>query len=202
MMNKQISGAVIALVMAAILCCACHPTAPAVKNSAVANDPGAASTLSLSHSTLVLPLDEALGTVYAFHTETPLDLQWNTEDSSVAEVSMGMITPVAPGTTVISCTDGVSTARCTVVVSAGMDIDYTLRMPNKTLTIAAGGSGKVEYTYTGPGAVAVFSSNPQILQVENGCYTAVSPGTAVITCTDGIYHSQCVVTVTESSPTA
>lgn len=201
-MNKKIFSAVIALVMVAVLCCACNATAPAVKNSSVANDPGASSALSLSHSTLVLPSDEVLGKVFPYHTEDPLALEWHTQDSSVAEVSLGLITPVSPGTTEISCTDGVNTARCTVIVTADMDTEYTLRMSDNAPTVAAGDTGKVEYTYTGPGAVAVFSNNPQVVQVENGCYTAVSPGTAVITCTDGIYHTQCVVTVTESSPSA
>ena len=80
--------------------------------------------------------------------------------------------------------------------------DYTLRIFAQTLTVMPGDSGKVEFTYTGPGTVRVYSSNPQIVVVENGCYRAVAPGTAVITCTDGDRYSQCLVTVTESSPGA
>lgn len=195
MMNKKIFSAVIALVVVAVLCCACNDTAPAVRNSSVATDQGASNVLALSHSTLELPLSGALGTLYGFHADNPLELQWHTEDSSVAEVSKGIITPVAAGTTVITCTDGVNTASCTIIVNANMGVDYTLYLSNKTQTLPVGDNGKVEYTYTGPGAVTVFSNDPQVLQVENGCYKALSPGTAVITCTDGIYHTQCTVIV-------
>ena len=202
MINKKMICAVIALVIVATVCCACKPTTPVVKNSSVACDPGASSVLTLSHSTLELPLDGALGKLYPFHTDNPLELQWRTEDSSVAEVSMGIITPVSAGTTVVTCTDGVNTASCTVIVDANMGIDYSLWLPSNALPVAVGDTGTVDYTYTGSGAITVFSNDPQVLQVENGCYKAVSAGTAVITCTDGIRHTQCVVTVTESSPSA
>ena len=202
MINKKMICAAIALMIVATVCCACKPTTPVVKNSSVACDPGASSVLTLSHSTLELPLDGTLGKLYPFHTDNPLELQWRTEDSSVAEVSMGIITPVSAGTTVVTCTDGVNTASCTIVVNADIDTDYSLQLPNNALSIAVGDTGEVAYTYTGLGAITVFSNNPQILQVENGCYKAVSTGTAVITCTDGIMHTQCVVTVTESSLTA
>ena len=93
-MNNKIFGAVIALVMIAVLCCACASTTDAFKNSSVACDPGASSVLTLSHSTLVLPLDGTLGRLYAFHADKPLELQWRTENSAVAEVSMGIITGI------------------------------------------------------------------------------------------------------------
>lgn len=202
MMNNKIFGAVIALVMIAVLCCACASTTDAFKNSSVACDPGASSVLTLSHSTLVLPLDGTLGRLYAFHADKPLELQWRTENSAVAEVSMGIITPVSAGTTVVTCTDGVTTASCTVIVNADMDTDYSLQLPNRALALAVGDTGEVAYTYTGSGAITMFSNNPQVLQVENGNYTALSPGTAAITCTDGIQNVQCIVTVTKSSPRA
>ena len=202
MINKKLIFAVIALVIVATACCACTPAPSAVKNSELACDPGASSVLTLSHSTLELPLDGALGTLYAFHADDPLALQWHIADSSVAEISKGIITPVSVGTTVVTCTDGVNTASCTIIVNADMDTDYSLHLPHRALALAVGDTGKVDYTYTGSGAIAVFSNNPQVLQVENGCYKAVSAGTAVITCADGIMHTQCVVTVTESSPSA
>ena len=89
------------------------------------------------------------------------------------------------------------TASCTVTIRDTALPDYTLKIADNELSVAVGESGKVEYTYTGSGAVGVFSSHPEILRVENGRWEAVAAGTAFITVSDGLMHTQCCVTVTE-----
>lgn len=195
-MNKKMICAVI-LLIAALLCCGCAQTQPSA-NGSVAGEQGTSAALALSHTALEVPLDSGMGQLCAFGAEDPAALEWFTEDSSVALVSSGRVTPVAEGSTVISCTDGVNTASCVVTVRRVPDLNYILQMPANQLSVNVGDTGKVEYTYTGPGAVAVFSSNPGVLRVENGRWEAVAAGTAVITCTDGIKMTQCVVTVVES----
>ena len=137
------------------------------------------------------------GRLYAFHAADPAALEWSTDDSTVVNVSGGLITPVSVGTATVTCTDGVNTASCTVTIRDTAFPDYTLKIADNELTVALGDSGKVEYTYTGSGAVAVFSSHPEILRLENGRWEAVAAGTAFITVSDGLMHTQCCVTVTE-----
>ena len=80
--------------------------------------------------------------------------------------------------------------------------DYVLRQHTNELEVCVGDTGDVEYTYTGTGSLEIFSSNTEVLLVENGRWEAVAAGTAVITCTDGVRNSQCLVTVTEAAPGA
>ncbi len=186
----------ILVLVAAMVCCGCAHTQSA-PNGSVANDPVASSDLMLSHAALVLPLDGAMGCLYPFHAEDNAALEWFTEDSAVVEVSGGRLTPVSEGTTVVTCTDGVNSAVCTVTVRDTAAVDYGLQLSDRELSAEAGDSGKVDYTHTGSGAVVVFSSDPSVLRVENGRWEAVAAGTAYITCTDGMTHTQCRVTVTD-----
>ena len=199
--NKNLIRTLSLVLAIALVCCGCAQTQPA-SNSSVANDPGASSELMLSHAVLELTLDGPMGCLYPFHAEDRAALEWSVEDSTIVEVTGGRLTPLSEGTTVVTCTDGVQTASCTVIVCAEKAADYALRIAVNELSAEAGTTGKVEYTYTGPGAVVVFSSDPSILRVENGRWVAVAAGTAYITCTDGMVHSQGKVTVTPADPAA
>ena len=95
------------------------------------------------------------------------------------------------------CAQGASGAP-----SQAADEDYVLRQQTNELAVCVGDTGDVEYTYTGTGTVEILSSNTEVLQVEDGRWVAVAAGTAVITCTDGVRNSQCLVTVTEAAPGA
>ena len=193
-MRKNMIFAVIMILVAAMLCCGCSQFS---SNGPVANDPGDSSALMLSHAALELPLENARGRLYAFHVADPAALEWSTDDSTVVNVSGGLITPVSVGTATVTCTDGVNTASCTVTIRDTAFPDYTLKIADNELSVALGDSGRVEYTYTGSGAVDVFSSHPEILRLENGRWEAVAAGTAFITVSDGLMHTQCCVTVTE-----
>ena len=191
--NKNMIFAVMMMLVAAMLC-GCSQSAA---NGPVANDPGDSSELMLSHAALELPLENARGTIFPFHASDPAALEWSTDNSAVVAVSSGLITPVSVGSATVTCTDGVNTAGCTVIVRDIAFPDCTLKVSDNELSVAVGDSGKVDYTYSGTGAVAVFSTHPDILRVENGLWEAVAAGTAFITCTDGLIHTQCRVTVTE-----
>lgn len=192
----------LSLVLAiAMVCCGCAQTQPA-SNSSVANDPGASSELMLSHAVLELTLDGPMGCLYPFHAEDSAALEWSVEDSAIVAVTGGRLSPLSVGTTVVTCTDGVQTASCTVIVRREKAADYALQIAANELSAEVGTTGEVEYTYTGPGAVTVFSSDPSVLRVENGRWVAVSAGTAHITCTDGMVHSQGKFTVTAANPAA
>ena len=193
-MRKNMIFAVIMILVAAMLCCGCSQIS---SNGPVANAPGDSSALMLSQAALELPLENASGRRYAFHAADPAALEWSTDDSTVVNVSGGLITPVSVGTATVTCTAGVNTASCTVPIRDTAFPDYTLKLADNELSVALGDSGKVEYTYTGSGAVAVFSSHPEILRLENGRWEAVAAGTAFITVSDGLMHTQCCVTVTE-----
>ena len=198
-MNKKMIRPMILVLVVAMVCCGCAKTQP-VPNGSVANDPGTSSSLMLSHAVLELSLDGAVGHLYPLHAEENAALEWFVEDNSVVEVSGGRITPMTEGTTVVTCTDGSNTASCTVIVRDVDVADYELKFSVNALSAKMGTSGEVEYTYTGPGAVAVFSSDPSVLRVENGRWEAIATGTAFITCTDGMKHTQCCITITEIGP--
>lgn len=193
--NKFMLFALMLLIVA--LCCGCTQTQPA-SNGSLANDPGSSSTLTLSHSALELPLHNARGVLYHFNAADSAVLEWSSDDPSVVDVlSIGHLIPVSEGTARVTCTDGVNTASCLVTIRDVEYPDYAMRISDKEISAQVGDSGSVEYTYAGPGSVAVFSSHPEILRVENGQWEAVAAGSAYITCTDGLKHSQCRVTVTD-----
>jgi hypothetical protein len=132
-----------------------------------------------------------------------MSLDWCVEDSTVAEISpAGMITPLSTGKTVISCTDGVNTAYCELTVVEGKFQRHTLRLVIDKTELSPGDTCAVSYNYTGPGTVTVYSGSTDVLVVENGICRAIAPGKVVLSCTDGIYTSQCMITVTEASPAA
>lgn len=110
-----------------------------------------------------------------------------------------MIVLVTVAVLCCACTRTQSAHTPTVTtVSDTPSADYVLKLPANELSAAVGDTGEVEYIYTGPGTVTVSSNDPQVLQIENGRYKPVSPGLAVITCTDGKLYAQCIVTVTEA----
>lgn len=227
MKNKWIFTAAIVLTVLAASCCVIGfatpvdntdntfttvPTEPAInKNSSVAIDPTASSNLLLSHSILELSTDGPLGHLWTVHGESAQDLQWSIEDTSVAKMyAPGIVQAIMPGTTMLTCTDGVDTFQCQIIVNEEEYNVKNMRLHSQTMEMDVGDTRAVEYIYEGPGDVCIFTSDPQILRIENGYYQAVSPGTAFITCTDGLCNTQCMVTVTdpnlenntEPSPTA
>ena len=138
---------------------------------------------------------------------TNKNVTWSTSDASIATVTDGVVTAVAPGTATITVTtvDQSKTATCTVTVT----VPVTGVTLNKTRTSLYVGDTETLTATVAPDnatnkAVTWTSSNPSVATVENGVVTAVAPGTAVITATtqDGNHTAACAVTVRPDVPPA
>ena len=138
---------------------------------------------------------------------TNKNVTWSTSDASIATVTDGVVTAVAPGTATITVTteDGGKTATCAVTVAAAT-VPVTGVTLNKTSTsLYVGDTETLTATVTPDNAtnkdVTWTSSNPSVAKVENGVVTAVGAGTATITVTtqDNDYTASCTVTVSRYS---
>ena len=138
---------------------------------------------------------------------TNKNVTWSTSDASIATVTDGVVTAVAPGTATITVTteDGNKTATCAVTVTAAT-VPVTGVTLNKTSTSLYVGDTETLTATVAPDnatdkTVTWTSSNPSVATVENGVVTAVAPGTAVITVTtaDGTKTATCTVTVSRYS---
>ncbi len=138
---------------------------------------------------------------------TNKNVTWSTSDASIATVTDGVVTAVAPGTATITVTtvDQSKTATCTVTVT----VPVTGVTLNKTRTSLYVGDTETLTATVAPDnatnqAVTWTSSNPSVATVKNGVVTAVAPGIAVITATtqDGNHTAACAVTVRPDVPPA
>ncbi len=77
--------------------------------------------------------------------------------------------------------------------------DYTLKLNTSSISLSVGGTYTLSYTYTGSGALSWKTSNSDVASVTNGRVTAIAEGTAVISVSDGVKTSQCIVTVTKKT---
>ena len=143
---------------------------------------------------------------------TNKNVTWSTSDASIATVTDGVVTAVAPGTATITVTteDGNKTATCAVTVTAAT-VPVTGVTLNKTSTsLYVGDTETLTPTITPDNAtnknVTWSSDDTSVATVDaSGLVTAVAPGTAVITATaaDGRGASaSCTVTVSSYLPPA
>ena len=122
---------------------------------------------------------------------------WKTSNSTVATVSNGKITAVAPGTATITATCGSKFATCTVTVKQPLS---KITLNETSLTMNVGTSETLTVTYnpnntTDSKTVTWESSNTSVATVLNGKVTAVAPGTATITATCGSKTATCTITI-------
>ena len=138
---------------------------------------------------------------------TNKNVTWSTSDASIATVTDGVVTAVAPGTATITVTteDGGKTATCAVTVAAAT-VPVTGVTLNKTSTsLYVGETAQLTATVLPDNAtnknVTWSTSDPSVATVENGTVTAVGRGTATITVTteDGTKTATCTVTVSRYS---
>ena len=141
---------------------------------------------------------------------TNKNVTWSTSDASIATVTDGVVTAVAPGTATITVTteDGNKTATCAVTVTAAT-VPVTGVTLNKTSTsLYVGDTETLTPTITPDNAtnknVTWSSDDTSVATVDaSGLVTAVARGTAVITATaaDGSGASaSCTVTVSSYLP--
>ena len=122
---------------------------------------------------------------------------WKSSNTSVATVSNGKITAVAPGTATITATCGGKTATCTVTVKQPLN-SIGLNTTNVSLNVGATHTLTVTYNpsnTTDSKTVTWKSSNTSVATISNGKITAISPGIATITATCGGKTATCTVTV-------
>jgi len=120
---------------------------------------------------------------------------WESSDTSVATVSGGKITAVAPGTATITATAGSVSATCTVTVIAPAT---AIKLDKTSATVKEGESITLTATVTpsySTDTVTWKSSDTSVATVADGKVTAVAPGKATITATAGSYSATCTVTV-------
>ena len=129
------------------------------------------------------------------------EIIWESNNTSIATVSNGLVTAIANGSAVITATCGNYSASCSVSVSGmfepvactGIELDYTelsLTGDGETKTITA----LVTPTDT-TDSITWKSSNEAVATVDNGTITAISNGTTTITATCGSLSATCLVTV-------
>lgn len=139
---------------------------------------------------------------------TNKNVTWSTSDASIATVTDGVVTAVAPGTATITVTteDGGKTATCAVTVAAAT-VPVTGVTLNKTSTsLYVGDTETLTPTITPDNAtnknLTWSSDDTSVATVDaSGLVTAVSAGTATITVTteDGAKTATCTVTVSRYS---
>ena len=164
------------------------------------------TSITLSHSTLTLPVDgfQRLTATVLPENAVNKTVTWSSSDEDVAEVTRtGGVSAVSPGTCTITCaaTDGSGvTATCSVIV-ANLVTDITIT-PNE-LSLDVGETSTLTTTILPTNAtitaVTWSSSNESVATVDaNGLVTAIAVGTSTITCaaTDGSgVVATCAVTV-------
>lgn len=132
--------------------------------------------------------------------DTSDKVTWSSDNTSVATVADGVVTPVGKGTANITATAGSYSATCAVTVTVpvtGVTLDKTSLDMKKDETAAL--KATVNPTDASNTKVAWSSSNENVATVDaNGNVTAKGDGTATITVTteDGNKTATCAVTVT------
>jgi len=137
---------------------------------------------------------------------TNKNVSWTSSNNSVATVSNGTVTAVAPGSAIIIVTteDGNKSADCAVTVEAATIAVTGVTLDQSSLTMSVGGTAPLVPTVEPSNAtnknVSWTSSNNSVATVSNGTVTAVAPGSATITVTtaDGNKTATCAVTVNNS----
>ena len=137
------------------------------------------------------------------------NVTWKSSNPSVAKVDAdGKLTSVGVGTTTITCTsaDGMAKATCNVTVYQQAK---SIRLNNTKLNWPIGKTGSFKAVISPSNAkyktVTWKSSDPSVAKVDaNGRLTAVSVGTATITCTskDNFASATCTVTVYDPKASA
>ncbi len=127
---------------------------------------------------------------------------WSSSKPSVATVSDGLVTALAPGTTVIKASAAGLSASCTVTVyeKPSVVLVESITLNYTSLTLTEGDSAALTATVLPENAtdktVSWTTSDAQVATVsQSGVVTALKAGTAVITATAGDKTATCTLTV-------
>ena len=157
--------------------------------------------ISLSHSSATLMAGEALAlqaTIAPSYATDPT-VTWTSSNASVAIVTRGVVTAVAPGEAIITAKAGDKEATCVVTVEKRYVEVWGLVLSHSTASVSAGDQLTIVATVTPDDAddktVTWETSDASIATVENGVVTALVPGTVTITAKAGNRQATCEVTV-------
>ena len=170
-----------------------------------APEPVRVSQITLNTKALTLKVgasEKLTATVSPYNADNPTII-WSSDNASIAKVSDGTVTAVAPGTAKITAKadDGGISDACVVTVLmpvTGVSLDRT------TLSMYEGGTDQLKATVAPDNAdnpsLLWTSSNPEVVLVTtDGKLFGLAPGKADITVTtvDGGFSTTCKVTVQE-----
>ncbi|GMK39339.1 hypothetical protein PCCS19_23930 [Paenibacillus sp. CCS19] len=165
----------------------------------------AVTGVALDKPTMQLFTGGASGTLAATVSPskaTNKDVTWSSDNTSVATVDDGVVTPVRAGTAHITVTtvDGSFTATSTITVTT---LVTGVALDQPTMHLFTGGSNGTLVATIAPAAasnkdVTWTSDNASVATVADGVVTPVSAGTAYITVktVDGNFAATSTVTVT------
>ncbi len=154
-------------------------------------------SITLSQTTLELEIGDVAEPIVASispEEATNKDVTWTSNDVTVATVVDGVVTAVALGTAIITCTatDGSKvTASCEVTVTQSVKLVTGISLLPSSLDLEVDDFETIEVTVVPEDAdnraVTWTSSDVRVATVVNGVVTAVAPGIATIACeaTDG-----------------
>lgn len=166
----------------------------------VEETPAESVTISSSQETLKVGQSLQLSASVAPETTTDKTVEWSSDNSSVASVSTeGEVTAIAVGTATITATCGTVSATCNVTVEAIASEELILNYT--ALTLKVNNTQQLTATIyplnTTDQTVTWTSSNESVASVVNGLITALMPGEASITATNGTLSATCSVIVEE-----
>lgn len=126
-------------------------------------------------------------------------ISWSTNNSSVATVSGGIVSPGSNGNAIITATCGNYSATCNVTVNITTSIACTgISLNTTSITFTEENSITLVATPTPSNttdSITWSTSSSAIATVSNGVVTPVSNGSCIIYVVCGDYSAQCNVTV-------
>lgn len=126
-------------------------------------------------------------------------ITWSTNNSSVATVSGGIVSPGSNGNAIITATCGNYSASCNVTVSITTSVACTgISLNTTSITFTEENSITLVATPTPSNttdSITWSTSSSAIATVSNGVVTPVSNGSCIIYVVCGNYSAQCNVTV-------
>ena len=171
----------------------------------------AVTGVSVSKADLVMKVGESeeISATVSPDNASNKNLTWKSDDLTVATVSNGKITAVAPGSTNITATtvDGGKTATCKVTVNAATITVTGVSLDKSVLSLVVGGDKATLIATVVPDdatnkSVTWSSSDKSVATVSKGVVTPVAAGKSTITVKteDGGKTATCTVTVTALEP--
>ena len=157
------------------------------------------SKIELSQTSLTLFEGDTVQLTATVYPENATDktVMWSSSDTSVVTVDNGKITAISIGSATVTARSGNVTAGCSVKVNP---VDVSLiELSQTSVTLLVGESVELTATVYPENAtyqtVTWSSSDTDVVIVDDGKVTALSPGFATVTARSGNAEAECSVTV-------